>query len=140
LCSALKANRFAANFTGLGFHPRFGLTVLLPGLIGNNKAELMIYTDRRVGGEEATRIGLANVCVPLDRVRDEAVKLASEIAECGPLAIISTRKTKRGGLGDRVRAATGYEQQEQTWLRATDDFQEGVKAASERRVADWKGW
>ena len=36
-------------------------------------------------------------------------------------------------------AATTHEQQEQTWLRATEDFKVGVKAASERRVADWKG-
>jgi enoyl-CoA hydratase/carnithine racemase len=131
--------RFAANFTRLGFHPGFGLTVLLPELIGKNQAELMFYTGRRVGGEEAARIGLANICVPQDHVRAEAVKLATEIAECAPLAIISTRKTMRGNLADRVMAATAHEQQEQTWLRATEDFQEGVKAASERRVADWKG-
>lgn len=31
------------------------------------------------------------------------------------------------------------EQQEQTWLRAIDDFQEGVKAALGRRLAEWKG-
>jgi hypothetical protein len=35
----------------------------------------------------------------------------------------------RRELADRVLAATDHEQQEQTWLRAIDDFQEGVKAA-----------
>src|SRR3979411_2839998 len=56
--------RFAANFTKLGFHPGFGLTATLPELVGKNNAELIFYTSRRVGGEEATRMGLANVCVP----------------------------------------------------------------------------
>jgi enoyl-CoA hydratase/carnithine racemase len=98
----------------------------------------MFYTGRRVGGEEAARIGLANICVPHDHVRAEAVKLAIEIAECAPLAIISTRKTMRGNLADRVMTATAHQQQEQTWLRATEDFQEGVKAGSERRAANWK--
>jgi enoyl-CoA hydratase/carnithine racemase len=128
--------RFAANFTKLGFHPGFGLTILLPVLVGKNQAELMFYTGRRIGGEEATRIGLANPCVPQDRVRVEAVKLAAEGA---PLAVISTRKTMRGNLADRVMAATDHEQHEQTRLRAIEDFKEGIKAASERRVADWKG-
>ena len=131
--------RFAANFTKLGFHPGFGLTVLLTELVGKNQAELLFYTGRRIGGEEATRIGLANVCVPQDQVRAEAIKLAAEIGESAPLAIISTRKTMRGTLADRVKAATDHELKEQNWLRGTEDFKEGVKATAERRVANWKG-
>ncbi len=61
--------RFAANFTKLGFHPGFGLTATLPELVGKNNAELIFYTSRRVTGEEAYRMGLANVCVPQDQVR-----------------------------------------------------------------------
>ena len=69
--------RFAANFTKLGFHPGFGLTTTLPELVGKNNAELIFYTSRRVTGEEATRMGLANVCVPQDQVRAAAMKLAA---------------------------------------------------------------
>ena len=94
--------RFAANFTKLGFHPGFGLTATLPELVGKNNAELIFYTSRRVTGEEATRMGLANLCVPQDQVRAEAMKLAAEIAECSPLGLISTRATMRAGLADRV--------------------------------------
>ncbi len=131
--------RFAANFTKLGFHPGFGLTVTLPELVGRNNAELIFYTSRRVTGEDATRMGLANLCVPQDRVRAEALKLASEIAECSPLGLLSTRATMRAGLADRVMAATNHELAEQTRLRATEDFKEGVKATEERRVANFKG-
>jgi enoyl-CoA hydratase/carnithine racemase len=131
--------RFAANFTKLGFHPGFGLTTTLPELVGRNNAELIFYTSRRVTGEEATRMGLANACVPQDRVRTEAMKLAQEIAECSPLGLLSTRATMRAGLADRVMAATTHELAEQTRLRATEDFKEGVKATEERRVANFKG-
>ncbi len=58
--------RFAANFTKLGFHPGFGLTATLPELVGRNNAELIFYTSRRINGEDATKMGLANVCVPQD--------------------------------------------------------------------------
>ena len=131
--------RFSANFTKLGFHPGFGLTTTLPELVGKNNAELIFYTSRRVTGEEATRMGLANVCVPQDQVRTEAMKLAQEIAECSPLGLLSTRATMRAGLADRVLAATNHELAEQSRLRATEDFKEGVKATAERRVANFKG-
>jgi enoyl-CoA hydratase/carnithine racemase len=90
--------RFAANFTKLGFHPGFGLTATLPELVGKNNAELIFYTSRRVTGEEAYRMGLANECVPQNQVRERALKLAQEIAECSPLGLISTRATMRAGL------------------------------------------
>ena len=131
--------RFAANFTKLGFHPGFGLTATLPELVGKNNAELIFYTSRRVTGEEAYRMGLANECVPQEQVRSAAMKLSQEIAECSPLGLLSTRATMRAGLADRVMAATNHELAEQTRLRATDDFREGVKATEERRVANFKG-
>ena len=64
-----------ANFTRLGFHPGFGLTVTLPAAIGETKGALMFYTSRRVSGEEAYAMGLADVQVPQDqdsRRRDQA--------------------------------------------------------------------
>jgi enoyl-CoA hydratase/carnithine racemase len=59
---------------------------------------------------------------------------ATEIASNSPLGLISTRATMRAGLADRVRAATEHELKEQSRLRKTDDFKEGVKATAERRL------
>jgi enoyl-CoA hydratase/carnithine racemase len=126
--------RFCANFTRLGFHPGFGLTVTLPAVIGPTKAALMFYTSRRVPGDEAHAIGLADVLVPQDQVRAASLSLAAEIAENSPLGLIATRATLRGNLAECVRAATDHELAEQTRLRKTDDFKEGVKAMAERRV------
>src|SRR6201988_5535653 len=76
--------RFAVNFTRLGFHPGFGLTATLPRLIGMQKASLLMYTGRRITGEQAVSIGLADYRVPLDQVRHRATELATEIAQSGP--------------------------------------------------------
>ena len=99
--------RFSANFTRLGFHPGFGLTVTLPAVIGQTKAALMFYTSRRIAGDEAFAMGLADLLVPQEQVRSAALSLATEIAENSPLGLIATRTTLRGNLADRVRAATG---------------------------------
>ena len=40
---------------------------------------------------------------------------------------------------DSVRQATEHELKEQTWLRKTDDFKEGVKATAERRLPNFLG-
>jgi enoyl-CoA hydratase/carnithine racemase len=131
--------RFSANFTRLGFHPGFGLTVTLPEVIGKTKAALMFYSSRRVPGEEAYAWGLADVLVPQAEVRAAALKLAAEIAENSPLGLVATRNSMRGDLADRVLKATEHELTEQTHLRKTDDFKEGVKATAERRLPNFTG-
>jgi enoyl-CoA hydratase/carnithine racemase len=130
--------RFSTNFTRLGFHPGFGLTASLPRLIGMQNASMMMYTGRRLTGEEALAIGLVDYLVPQDQVRAKAAEVAAEIAGSAPLAIIATRETLRRGLADAVAAATEREYEEQNWLRDTADFKEGTKAMGERRPPNFQ--
>jgi enoyl-CoA hydratase/carnithine racemase len=136
---ACPESRFSANFARLGFHHGFGLTVTLPAIVGQQRALDLLYTGRRVGGEEAHRIGLADHLVPLERVREKARDVAMEIAESGPLAVRSIRRTMRRGLADRIRIATDHELVEQDWLRSTEDFREGIVATAERRTPKFQG-
>lgn len=131
--------RFAANFTRLGFHPGFGLTYTLPRLVGQQKAALLFLTGRRIPGDEAVNIGLADMLVPLADVRKAAHELATEIAQSAPLSVVSTRETIRRGFADEVEKATERELFEQEWQRRTDDFKEGVKATAERRLPAFQG-
>ncbi len=125
--------RFAANFVKLGFHPGFAITHTLPRLVGQQRAALMCLTGRRIKGEEAVGFGLADVLAPLSRLRHEAMALCLEIAEAAPLAVAATRATLRQGLVEAVRSQTAHELSEQTWLRQTADFAEGVRSVNERR-------
>jgi enoyl-CoA hydratase/carnithine racemase len=131
--------RFGANFVKLGIHPGFGLTYTLPRIIGIQKASLLFYTGRRLTGDEAVAWGLADVLAEPDLLREEAMKLANEIAENAPLAVQSTRATLRRGLADAVRAQTDHEHAEQSLLFPTEDHREGVQAVKERRPGQFKG-
>jgi enoyl-CoA hydratase/carnithine racemase len=107
--------------------------VLLPPLVGQQKALELLYTGKRIAGEEAYRIGLLDRFVGTEEVRAAAHQLAGEIAASAPLAVRSIRETMRAGLGERYRAATDRENAEQSRLRVTADWAEGVKATAERR-------
>ena len=131
--------RFAANFVKLGIHPGFGLTHTLPRLIGAQRAALLMYTGRRLNGEQELAWGLVYELVPLPELRAAALKLAAEIAEAAPLAVVSTRATLRQGLFDAFRDQVRHESDEQTKLLATADAREGVLAVTERRPGRFIG-
>ena len=131
--------RFSANFNRLGFHPGFGLSYTLPRLVGPQKSAMLFYTGRRINGEEAVEMGLADELVAQDQVRARALELATEIAISSPLAVQSTRATLRAGLVEQVRLAVARESVEQNWQFNTEDFKEGVKAMTERRKPEFKG-
>ena len=131
--------KFSANFVKLGFHPGFGLTYTLPRLIGRQRAHLMHLTGRRIKAEEAADWGLADAVAEVAEVRVAALALAHELAANAPLAVQATRATLRAGLADAVKAQTDIELEEQTWLRATDDFAEGVRSVNERRAGNFQG-
>ena len=137
--AAIPEARFSANFVKLGIHPGFGLTVTLPAIVGQQAANLMFLTGRRLKGEEALSLGLVDELVEQTTLRDRAIAFASEIAENAPLAIVSVRATARQGLAEKIDKATDHELAEQQWLRATNDAEEGIKAVAERRVGRFTG-
>jgi enoyl-CoA hydratase/carnithine racemase len=136
---AVPEARFAANFALLGIHHGFALTVTLPAAIGQQAASDLLYTGRRIGGDEALRIGLADRLAEPGQARAQAHALAVQIAAAAPLAVRSIRTTMRAELADRARAAMSRERAEQEQLMQTADWKEGVAAVSQRRPAHFSG-
>lgn len=131
--------RFSANFSRLGFHPGFGLSVSLPRVIGEQQTALLMFTGRRIDGSEAVRIGLADVLAEPGEVRAQSLALAREIAVSSPLAVQSTRATLRAGYADAIERALAHEADEQAWQFKTEDFKEGISSYGERRTPVFQG-
>ncbi len=125
--------RMAANFVKLGFYPGFGLTATLPRLIGEQNASLLLMTGRRIDGATAKDMGLADVIVEKDGIRNAAIELASELAQNAPLSVEAVKATLRGNLAELVRNQTAEEAAHQARLQRTADFKEGITAVAERR-------
>lgn len=133
---ASPGTRFHANFSSLGFHQGFGLSVTLPEIVGAQQGMDLLYTSRRIDGQRALEIGLADRLVPDGDTRDAALNWAEEIAQVAPLAVRSIKATLRGGLIERVRAVLDRELAEQGRLWATKDSEIGIAAnlARERPI------
>ena len=132
---ASERARFSANFTKLGIHPGFGLTLTLPRVVGQQSAALMFLTGVRVKGAQALQWGLVDHLVAPEDVRPFAGMLAQQIAECAPLAIEATRRALRQPIAGRIDATLKAELDAQARLFRTRDFVEGAAAVSERRPA-----
>lgn len=129
-----KEARFSANFARLGLHPGFGLSYTLPALIGSQKAGELLYTGRRIDGDYAVKIGLADLLVDQENVLINAIQLATEIATSAPKVVQGIRATLRAGFADLVVDANRHELEIQKTQFITKDFKEGVAAMAARRL------
>lgn len=132
-------SRLHANFTQLGLHPGFGLTVSLPRVVGAQWAERLLVGAERLDGETAHRIGLLDELVSQGDLIDGARELAARYAALAPVAVSATRATLRRGLREQVRSAMQHERSVQDELAGTADFAEGLAAAQERRAPVFGG-
>ncbi|MBB4860108.1 enoyl-CoA hydratase/carnithine racemase [Novosphingobium chloroacetimidivorans] len=133
------AARLSSNFVRLGFHPGFGLTHTLPRLLGPQRAAWMMLSAERVKPDVALAWGLVDRLAQAGDERAVALAMAAEIAANAPLALKAVRATANAGLADAVAAAMRHEHAEQTALRPTADYAEGVASVFERREARWLG-
>jgi 2-(1,2-epoxy-1,2-dihydrophenyl)acetyl-CoA isomerase len=136
---ATPASRFAANFSRLGFHQGFGISATLPHVVGHIKAAELLFSGRNVSGVEAKAIGLCDELAEPEELRACARAFAGAFVESAPQAVRAIKHTLRRDLAERVRAIVGHELAEQTRLRRTEDFREGIRASSERRAPRFTG-
>jgi enoyl-CoA hydratase/carnithine racemase len=136
---ATPESRFSANFSLLGFHHGFGLSITLPLVVGHQSALELLYTGRRINGESARKLGLCDQLVSVAELRTAATHLAAEIGAAAPLAVRSIKQTMRAALTEQIREAMRHERAEQERLRRTADFREAITAARERRPAQFYG-
>ena len=123
----------------VGIVPGGGGTQLLGRRVGLGRAKELIFTGRRVSGEEAFEMGLVNRAVEPEALGSATMELAREICRASPVAVREAKAAIDRGFG--MPLADAIELEDLAWRRnvASNDRREGVSAWSEKRDPKWQG-
>ncbi len=131
---------FTTSFSRRGLIAEHGISWLLPRLVGQAAALDLLLSARKVGAEEAARIGLANRLVPQDELLAETRAYARDLADSvspRSMAVIKRQLWDGTRLGLAETVAASYEEMRQSF--ASDDFREGVRHFLEKRAPNFSG-
>jgi enoyl-CoA hydratase/carnithine racemase len=120
---------FLESWVQLGIIAPLGGMTLLPQLIGLGRASEMLMLGRKVGGEEAERIGLVTRSVATAEFPGEVARLARQLADGPPLAYQVFKEGLRRGAETSLAAEWESNLHAQAILIGSDDFAEAVRAA-----------
>ena len=139
--------RFAADtatavtaFSRRGLIAEHGTSWMLTRLVGHSRALDLMFSSRRVGAEEALRIGLADRVVAGADVLSEAQAYARDLAE--NISPRSTRIIKRqlwDALFTDLKTSMADADREMGLSLRGDDFKEGVAHFLEKRPPRFTG-
>lgn len=130
---------FTTAFVRAGQTGDYGIGWLLPRLVGNGRARELLLLSRRVGADEAVRLGLVEEVVEDDAFRDRVAEITSELAGFAPLALAGMKANLVDGSGTSLSAFLDIEARRMAANMATRDAREAVAAFAEGRQPRYEG-
>ena len=130
---------FTTAFVRIGLVPDSGLSFLLPRLVGLAKAQELLLLSPRLSAEEALALGLVHRVVPAEKLMEEALSLAKELAQGPPRATPLTRTLLLEPYRLSLTEALALEAVLQGQAGQTQDHEEGVRAFREKRPPRFQG-
>jgi enoyl-CoA hydratase len=131
--------RFGQPEIKLGLIPGGGGTQRLPRLVGMGHAMRLILSGDMLPADEAKEIGLVEMVVPADALRETTLELAGKIAAMSPLTLSVAKQALRASEKLSIEEGISYERDLFCLCFSTEDKEEGVDAFLNKRKAEWKG-
>ncbi len=131
---------FTTAFARRGLIAEHGISWMLPRLIGVANALDLLLSARRVGAEEALRLGLVNQVFPAERFMDEVRAYARELATMvSPRSMRVIKQQVYNALFQTLDEAIAVGDREMVKSFDSEDFQEGVRHFVEKRAPAFTG-
>ncbi len=124
----------------LNLPAEYGLSWLLPRLIGLTRANELLLSSRKFTAEEALELGLVNTVLPAEALLPHTYDYVSNlIRTVSPGSLRTTRRQIYADLHrDAATAVRDSEAMVEDMMREPD-FAEGVRAFMEKRPPRWRG-
>jgi 2-(1,2-epoxy-1,2-dihydrophenyl)acetyl-CoA isomerase len=119
----------------IGLSPDGGVTSLLPLVVGERTARMLLLTATKVDAAEALRLGMIHRIVPIESLEAESVKQANAFAAAPQQAISTAKRLMNTGWHNRLAAQLQAEADGIVTCVGDPDFAEGVAAFIEKRKA-----
>jgi enoyl-CoA hydratase/carnithine racemase len=116
-----------------------GACALLPRIIGHGRASELLFTGRSMSAEEATAWGFFNRIVAPEKVLDESLQLATELAAGPTFAHAMTKKMLHTEWDMSVDEAIDAEAQAQAICMQTEDFGRAYRAFAAKQKPQFEG-
>ena len=131
---AAAGAKFTTAFGRRGLIAEYGMSWLLPRLVGTANAMDLLLSARVVLAEEAHAMGMVNAVLPADQLVDHAVNYAADLAQnVSPTSMAETKRLVYEGAGQEMAKAF-LDADETTWrLMDGPDVAEGAASFVERR-------
>jgi len=139
LIVAAETARLGQPEINLGLIPGFGGTQRLVRRVGVGRARELVYLGQPIAAADALRIGLVDRVVPPERLREEAARLAAELAAKAPLALAQAKRAVAIAADADLTTGCRYESEAFGVTFASEDRVEGLTAFVEKRAPVWKG-
>lgn len=133
LVFASEDARFSFPFTQLGLCPEAGSSLLLPRLVGHQRAAELLLLGEPFSAQEASRMGMVNRIIPSAEVDCLAIDQAQQLALLPASAVIATKALLKGNPGDSVTTRIENEAAQFGRLLQQAAAQEAFKAFAEKR-------
>jgi cyclohex-1-ene-1-carboxyl-CoA hydratase len=130
---AAESAKFALPEIKLAMLPGAGGTQRLPRAIGKAKAMDLCLSARVLDAAEADRHGLVSRIVPDERLIDETLALAAQIAGYSLPALMAIKESVNRAYESPLSEGIGFERRQLHARFASDDAHEGMKAFLEKR-------